>query len=203
MFSVTTATSMLTGVDFARLQAERDRVNNRINARKLELEALLGMAESGTSRGVADVDDQLKIKALIEYKSLCLVDKQKALRQEMASLMLNENSLPMIWNRAMFRHPKKDSFYRYSITELEKQRLEERRHHFEQEEHRKHTERIRAIIIHGQKLKSAARAKEAKAQRLGLLMIEQHRQIKEKEELKTMESKRMVMQFPNAFQWLD
>jgi hypothetical protein len=33
--------------------------------------------------------------------------------------------------------------------------------------------------------------------------MEQHRQIKENEEQKTMESMRMAMQFLHAFQWLD
>jgi hypothetical protein len=39
--------------------------------------------------------------------------------------------------------------------------------------------------------------------RLGLLMMEQHRQIKENGAQKTMESMRMAMQFLHAFQWLD
>jgi hypothetical protein len=70
---------------------------NRINARKLELENLpSNLAEYNTSKEVDIVDDQLKIKALIEYKSLCLLNKQKALRQELVSRRASMPSEPEI-----------------------------------------------------------------------------------------------------------
>jgi hypothetical protein len=70
---------------------------NRINARKLELENLpSNLAEYNTSKEVDIIDDQLKIKALIEYKSLCLLNKQKALRQELVSRRASMPSEPEI-----------------------------------------------------------------------------------------------------------
>jgi hypothetical protein len=54
------------------------------------------LAEYNTRKEVDIVDDQLKIKALIEYKSLCLLNKQKALRQELVSRRASMPSEPEI-----------------------------------------------------------------------------------------------------------
>lgn len=176
---------MPTGIDVARLQEERERVMyNRISARKAELEKLpSNLAEFDSSKGADVMSDSLKLKALIEYKSLCLLPKQRALRQEMVNTMVHADNLAVTSNRAMFRRMKKQSLREARITEkLEKQQRDQR----EQREKRKHIEYIQGVINHGQEIKNAARTREAKAQKLGRMML-QHHQHMEKEEQKRIE----------------
>lgn len=176
---------MPTGIDVAHLQEERERVrNNRINARKAELEELpSNLAEYNARKGLDVFDDSLKLKALIEYKALCLLPKQRLLRQEMVNRMVHADSLAVTSNRAMFRRMKKQSLREARITEkLEKQQRDQR----ELKEKRKHVEYIQSVINHGQDIKAAGKAKEVKAQKLGRLM-QQHHQFMEKEEQKRME----------------
>ncbi|RPB16418.1 hypothetical protein P167DRAFT_481275 [Morchella conica CCBAS932] len=173
------------GIDVARLHEERELViYNRISARKAELEKLpSNLAEFDSSKGGDGVSESLKLKALIEYKALCLLPKQRALRQEMVNTMVHADNLAVTSNRAMFRRMKKQSLREARITEkLEKQQRDQR----EQRERRKHVEYIQGVIQHGQEIRSAARAREAKAQKLGRMML-QHHQHMEKEEQKRME----------------
>jgi len=176
---------MPTGIDTAYLQEERERVKyNRISARKAELEDLpSNLAEFNTKRGLDVVDDSLKLKALIEYKGLCLQPKQRAMRQDLVSRMVHADNLAFSSNRSMFRRMKKQSLREARMTEkLEKQQRDQR----EQKERRKHVEYIQGVIAHGAGIKAAARSKEAKAQKLGRLM-QTHHQFMEKEEQKRME----------------
>lgn len=176
---------MPSGIDVARLQEERERViYNRISARKAELENLpSNLAEFDSSSGGDSMSDSLKLKALIEYKALCLLPKQRALRQEMVNTMVHADNLAVTSNRSMFRRMKKQSSREARITEkLEKQQRDQR----EQRERRKHVEYIQGVIQHGQEIRIASRAREAKAQKLGRMML-QHHQHMEKEEQKRME----------------
>ena len=73
------------GVDGDRAREERERIAyNRITSRKSELEGLpANLAVWDTSKtDTPQEDDSLKRKALIEYKMLCLLPKQRALRQQ-------------------------------------------------------------------------------------------------------------------------
>ncbi|CCX34630.1 Similar to Chromatin structure-remodeling complex subunit snf21; acc. no. Q9UTN6 [Pyronema omphalodes CBS 100304] len=176
---------MPVGIDVANLQMERERVRlNRIAARKQELEELpSNVAEYDSRNGLDIVNDSLKLKALIEYKALCLLPKQRLLRQDMVNRMVHADSLVVTSNRAVFRRMKKQSLREARITEkLEKQQRDQR----EAKERRKHTEYIMSVINHGNEIKAAARAKEQKAQKLGRLMLSHH-QFMEKEEQKRIE----------------
>jgi ATP-dependent helicase STH1/SNF2 len=176
---------MPAGINLVALQEERERVKyNRINSRKAELENLpSNLAEYDTRKGLDVLDDSLKIKALIEYKSLCLLPKQRAMRQELVNSMIHADTLAPPFNRSMYRRMKKQSLREARITEkLEKQQRDQR----EQKERRKHVEYIQSVISHGHEIKSAARAKESKAQKLGRMM-QQHHQNMEKEEQKRTE----------------
>lgn len=176
---------MPTGLDVTRMQEERELVKfNRISARKAELENLpSNIAEYDASKGLGTTSDSLKLKALIEYKALCLLPKQRALRQEMVNSMVHADSLAITSNRAVFRRMKKQSLREARITEkLEKQQRDQR----EQRERRKHVEYIQGVISHGAGIKKASLVKEAKAQKLGRMILNQHGHM-EKEEQKRME----------------
>ncbi|CAZ81450.1 unnamed protein product [Tuber melanosporum] len=176
---------MPSGIDVSLLQDERERVIfNRISARKAELENLpSNIGEVDTRKTSAVFTDSLKLKALIEYKALCLLPKQRALRQEMVNSMVHAENLAVTSNRAMFRRRKKQSLREARITEkLEKQQRDQR----EQRERRKHQEYLQGVIAHGQEIKAEARARDAKAQKLGRMMLQQHQHM-EKEEQKRME----------------
>jgi ATP-dependent helicase STH1/SNF2 len=173
------------GVDVARLQEQRERVKyNRIIARKAELEELpSSFAEYDTGKGFDVMKDSLKMKALIEYKALCLLPKQRALRQEMVSSMVHADNLAMTSNRAMFRRMKKQSLREARITErLEKQQRDQKEHN----ERRKHLDYLSGVVARGQDIKRAAKETDARAQKLGRLM-QQHHQHMEKEEQKRVE----------------
>lgn len=173
------------GLDVARLVEERERVKyNRINVRKAELEGLpSNLAEYNAEKGTNSVEDSLKLKALIEYKSLCLLPKQRALRHEMVNSMVHAESLATTANRANYRRKKKQNLREARITEkLEKQQRDQR----EQRERRKHDDYIQGVINHGHEIKSLAREREQKTQKFGRLM-QQHHIFMEKEEQKRME----------------
>lgn len=176
---------MPTGISVVRLQEERERViHNRIVARKTELENLpSNLSEFNLKKASGGLSDSLKLKALIEYKALCLLPRQRALRQEMVNSMVHAENLAVTSNRAMYRRMKKQSLREARITEkLEKQQRDQR----EQRERRKHQEYLQGVIAHGNEIKTEARNREAKAQKLGRMML-QHHQHMEKEEQKRME----------------
>lgn len=176
---------MPTGIDVTRLLEERERVKrNRIAARKAELEDLPSNLAEYDTRNTLDIfDDSLKLKAINEYKALCLLPKQRALRQEMVSSIVHADNLAVTANRAMFRRMKKQSLREARITEkLEKQQRDQR----EQRERRKHVEYIQGVISRGQQIRSSAHTKNATIQKLGHLML-QHHQYMVKEEAKRME----------------
>ncbi|KAL7274633.1 transcriptional regulator [Rhizina undulata] len=176
---------MPSGIDVGKLQEERERIiYNRVSARKAELEKLpSNLAEYDASKRFDNISDSLRLKALIEYKALGLLSRQRAMRQEIVSSLIHSDSLAVTSNRSMFRRMKKQSLREARITEkLEKQQRDQR----EQREKRKHVEYIQGIISHGQKVKENAKASEAKAQKLGRMMM-QHHVLMEKEEQKRME----------------
>ncbi|KAL8639757.1 MAG: hypothetical protein Q9228_003240 [Teloschistes exilis] len=174
------------GVDVDRVREEKERiVYNRIQARKSELESLkvnLGSwdtAKSDTSKP----DDSMKLKALIEYKMLSLLPKQRALRQQISRDMLHYDNLAQTANRSMYRRIKKQSLREARITEkLEKQQRDAR----ETKEKKKHVDHLLAIQRHREEIEQNARAQKQRVQKLGRLMLTQHQQI-EKEEQKRVE----------------
>ncbi|TGZ81146.1 hypothetical protein EX30DRAFT_319573 [Ascodesmis nigricans] len=176
---------MPVGIDVRSMLDERERVKiNRINARKAELEELpANIADADANKNLDVKGDALKLKALIEYKALCLLPKQRLLKQQMVDSMVHADTLAITANRAMFRRMKKQSLREARITErLEKQQRDQR----EARERRKHVEYIQGVINRGAEIKNDAREREARAQKLGRMML-QHHQFMEKEEQKRME----------------
>lgn len=174
------------GVDVDRVREDRERViYNRIQARKTELENLkvdIGSWET-TKSDTPKPDDSLKLKALIEYKMLTLLPKQRALRQQISREMLHYDNLAQTANRSMYRRVKKQSLREARLTEkLEKQQRDVR----ETKEKKKHIDHLQAIARHREEIEQNARAQRARVQKLGRLMQQQHQQI-EKEEQKRVE----------------
>ena len=174
------------GVDGDRAREDRERIAyNRITSRKSELENLpanLGVWDTSKS-DVPESDDSLKRKALIEYKMLCLLPKQRALRQQVHRDMVHYDNLAQTANRSMYRRPKKMYLHEARMTEkLEKQQRDAR----ETKEREKQTEHFQAITQHGIEIQKAAEAQRARVQKLGRSMLVQHQHI-EKEEQKRIE----------------
>lgn len=176
----------LNSVDGDRMREEQERTAyNRITARKSELENLpanLGVWD--TSKGDAPQnDDSLKRKALIEYKMLCLLPKQRALRQQLHRDMVHYDNLAQTANRSMYRRPKKMSLHEARMTEkLEKQQRDAR----ETKEKEKQIEYFKAVQAHGMEMVKAAETQRARVQKLGRMMLAHHQHI-EKEEQKRVE----------------
>ncbi|KAL8949070.1 MAG: hypothetical protein Q9222_004795 [Ikaeria aurantiellina] len=174
------------GVDVDRIREEKERiVYNRISARRAELENLkvnIGSWDT-TKSDTPTPDDSLKLKALIEYKMLALLPKQRALRQQISRDMLHYDNLAQTANRSMYRRVKKQSLREARITEkLEKQQRDAR----ETKEKKKHIDHLQAIARHREEIEQNARSQKARVQKLGRLMLQQHQQI-EKEEQKRVE----------------
>ena len=174
------------GIDVERYREERENiVYNRLLSRKAELEKLpANIGSWDTSKSDTPVDDgSLKLKALIEYKMLCLLPKQRMLRQQMSREMVQADNLAMTANRAMYRRIKKQSLREARITEkLEKQQRDAR----ELKEKKKHTDYMKSIISHAEDIRKMANAQQARIQKLGRSMLQAH-QIIEKEEQKRVE----------------
>jgi ATP-dependent helicase STH1/SNF2 len=174
------------GVDVDRLRDERENiVYNRILARKAELEKLpANLGGWDTSKSDAPTDDgNLKLKALIEYKMLNLLPKQRALRHRIAQEMVHSDNLAMTANRAHYRRMKKQSLREARITEkLEKQQRDAR----ETREKNKQAAYLRSIIIHSNEVRETGQTARDRVRRLGRTMISTHQNI-EREEQKRIE----------------
>lgn len=173
-------------VDDDRIQEERERIAyNRIQARKGELENLpANLAQWDTSKSdTPTYNDAVKRKALIEYKMLCLLPKQRALRLKVHRDVLHFDNLAQTANRSMYRRQKKNVFRDARVAEkVEKDQKDAR----ENTEKKKQLQHIEALMEHGSEMRKAAEAQRAKVQKLGRLMITQHQTI-EKEEQKRIE----------------
>ncbi|THC95532.1 hypothetical protein EYZ11_005004 [Aspergillus tanneri] len=174
--------------DHASQQVREEReviLYNRINARKAELAELpanLGVWDSSRS-DTATGDDSLKLKALIEYKMLNLLPKQRLFRKQIQNEMFHFDNLGMTANRSNHRRMKKQSLREARITEkLEKQQRDAR----ETREKRKQYDQLQAILQHGLELQNAANQQRTRMQKLGRMML-QHHQHMEREEQKRVE----------------
>ncbi|MCJ1306930.1 hypothetical protein MMC25_000574 [Agyrium rufum] len=177
---------MPSGVDVDRVREEREKIiYNRIMARKAELENLpANLAVWDTSESdMPKANDKLKLKALIEYKMLCLLPKQRSLRQQVSREMILNDNLAQTANRSLYRRNKKQTLREARITEkLEKQQRDAR----ETKEKQKQVDHIQAILSHAQELHKNAQTQKARKIKLGRLMQQQHQHI-EKEEQKRVE----------------
>ena len=174
------------GVDLEQVREEREiALYNRINARKAELAELpanIGAWNSSQS-DTATPDDALKLKALIEYKMLNLLPKQRLFRKQIQNEMFHFDNLGMTANRASHRRMKKQSLREARITEkLEKQQRDAR----ETREKRKQYDQLQAILNHGVELQNAANQQRQRMQKLGRMAL-QHHQHMEREEQRRVE----------------
>ena len=177
---------MPSGVDVDRVREERERaIYNRMVTRKAELQNLpANIAIWDTKNSdVPEVDYEIKRRALIEYKMLCLLPKQRQLRLQIGKDMILNDNLAQTANRSLYRRTKKQSLREARITEkLEKQQRDAR----ETKEKQKQNDYLAAIQNHGQELHKNALAQKSKLQKLGRL-VQQHHQHIEKEEQKRIE----------------
>lgn len=174
------------GIDLDQVREDRETaLYNRITARKAELAQLpanLGVWDTSKSETPTG-DDSLKLKALIEYKMLNLLPKQRAFRKQIQNEMFHFDNLGMTANRSSHRRMKKQSLREARITEkLEKQQRDAR----ETREKKKQYDQLQAILNHSQEVQNAANQQRARMQKLGRMML-QHHQHMEREEQKRVE----------------
>ncbi|KAK5120002.1 hypothetical protein LTR85_007078 [Meristemomyces frigidus] len=174
------------GIDPERVREERENiVYNRVLARKNELAKLsANIGAWDTSKSDVPQDNaNMKLRALIEYKMLSLLPKQREMRQKVGKEMMLSDNLSMTANRAMYRRVKKQSLREARVTEkLEKQQ----RDAAENKEKRKHNDFVNTIVRHSEDMRNAAAQHKARNQKLGRLMQTTHANI-EKEEQKRIE----------------
>lgn len=174
------------GMDLSRIIEERENILfNRLVTRKDELEKVYANIGTWNARQMDPTqhDDSIKRSALIEYKKLVLLPKQRAMRQHLAREILNADNLAMTANRSMYRRTKKQSLREARITEkLEKQQRENR----ESKEKKKHNDYLQSIQTHRDDIAKGAAHTSARAQRLGRLMQMSHQNL-EREEQKRIE----------------
>ena len=174
------------GIDSDQVREEQERLlYNRIQARKAELANLpVNIASWDTSKSAdPTADDTLKIKALIEYKKLCLLQKQRDFRREIQQELFYYDNLAMTANRSLHRRMKKQSLREARITEkLEKQQRDAR----ENKEKTRQTNHLQSIVAHAQDIKNNALGQRSRIQKLGRMMVTHHQHM-EREEQKRIE----------------
>ncbi|KAJ5381312.1 Chromatin structure-remodeling complex subunit snf21 [Penicillium cataractarum] len=173
------------GIDWRQLRENRETVvYNRMSARMKELEKLsanIGVWDTSKSDAPTG-DDSLKLKALIELKSLGLRAKQQALREKIRRTGFDASETNQT-NRAVHRRMKRPSLREARITEkLEKQQRDAR----ETREKKKQYDQLQAIVNHTAEVFNACAASRNRATKLGRMMV-QHHQHMEREEQKRVE----------------
>ncbi|KAK7064785.1 chromatin structure-remodeling complex subunit snf21 [Favolaschia claudopus] len=204
-------TIMPAGLDARQIIEERDRfIEVRIHQRIRELEALPStMGDGGLETGLDPQDiakndkentateiksepsasqptlisntSHGKIRALIELKSLRLIDKQRVLRAQVAETLVHGSLLPL--NRPDFRRYRKPTLRDTRVTEqLErKQRIDR-----ERRAKSKHVEQLDVICEHARQVVAVNHSAQDRIMRLGRAVLSFH-QYTEKEEQKRME----------------
>ncbi|KNZ78207.1 Chromatin structure-remodeling complex subunit snf21, partial [Termitomyces sp. J132] len=122
-----------------------------------------------------------KLRAVIELKSLRLLEKQRSMRAQVAERLNHSAMLPL--NRLDFRRIRKPN-----IRDARKTEQAERKQRVEREHRakRKHVEQITVICTHGREVLNANRAAQDRVTRLGRSVLAFH-QMTEKEEQKRIE----------------
>ncbi|KAF8927790.1 SNF2 family N-terminal domain-containing protein [Dissophora ornata] len=180
------------GIDPYALAQERDnRLKARVKYRIDELDNLPSNIASEAldpSGGLLDQENKLppsgpKLKALIELKSLRLLERQKKLRAEIIKGMSKATMLATSTDRAAYRRMKKQSLREARMTEkLERQQRQDR----EGREKQKHLDYLQNIVNHGRDMIAWHRAQQSRQVKLGRLVVQFHANV-EKEEAKRIE----------------
>lgn len=197
-------TLMPAGLDPHQIIDERNRfIDARINQRIRELETLPAtMGEGGLENAMEDEKEKEnaaeeerslralvhpppsmhgKLRALIELKSLQLIDKQRMMRAQVAERLTHGSLLPL--NRLDFRRVRRPTVRDARTTEqLERKQRAER----EKRAKQKHVDQLNVICAHGRDVLAAGRAAQDRLQRLGRAVLSFHAHT-EKEEQKRIE----------------
>ncbi|CCF54584.1 hypothetical protein NDA11_000957 [Ustilago hordei] len=190
---------MPAGLEPKLLLEERDRfVQARIRQRIRELESFpADMSQNPTMAGLKDKEnahdltsqlhgsglqgDNAKLKALIELKSLHLLEKQKQLREQVVQSLNLATTLGL--DRVAFRRVKKQTLRDARMTEqLERKQRVER----EKRARQKHIDYLSTICNHGRDLVAAHTKANDQARRFGRAMLKFHADT-EREEQKRVE----------------
>lgn len=183
---------MPAGIDAHLLVQERDRfINVRIQQRIRELEDFpstfsqkptLGQATQDREDGEYDkTPNNAKIKALIELKSLHLLQKQKVLRESITNQMAQATTLAL--DRTAFRRFKKQTLRDARVTEqLERKQRVDR----ERRARQNHIDYLNSICSHGRDMLAAHKQQTNSVQRMGKLVLRLHADV-EREEQKRIE----------------
>ena len=164
------------GLDPQAIADERNRfIDARVQQRVSELEALPStLAQDNYDDPSSDRATSLasqKLKALIELKSLNLLGRQKALREDVVRGFNQAASLTLPTDRANFRRSKKQTLREARLTEqLERRQKAERERRAKQ----KHLDHLAEITTHGRDLNAAHRAHQAKFSKLGKALLKFH-----------------------------
>ena len=177
---------MPVGVDIDQIREERERILfNRVQTRRAELAALpanIGSWDASKSER-PDGADKLKLKALIEFKKLSLLQKQRNFRRDIQQDLFTYNNLALTANRSQHRRMKKQSLREARITDkLEKQQRDAR----ETKEKKKQSDYFASIVQHGNDVRANANAQRGRVQKLGRMMVSHHQHM-EREEQKRIE----------------
>ena len=127
-----------------------------------------------------------KIRALIELKALHVVDKQRAMKAQVAERLSHSTMLPL--NRLDFRRARKPTICDARMTEqLERKQRLEREHRAKH----KHVKQLSVICSHGKDVIAVIRVAQDKVLRLDRAVLNFHAHT-EKEEQKRIESIRKM-----------
>lgn len=179
------------GLDPQTLAAERNRfIAARVQQRISELESFpstmgQNIRTSLDKDGSADLQEQAsqKLRALIELKSLHLLQKQKALREDVVRGLNLASSLALPADRPAFRRSKKQTLRDARLTEtLERKQKQDR----EKRAKQKHLNHLQEITSHGSKMSTAHLTHRQKFRKLGKTLLKFHADA-EKEEQRRVE----------------
>lgn len=191
---------MPTGLDVHQIINERDRfIEARVQQRIRELEQLPATIGDGDFDSLGndilgvpkqeDENQQLsaphpphgKLRAVIELKSLKMLEKQRAMRALVAERLIQGTLLPL--NRVDFRRARKPTLRDARMTEQaeRKQRIDR-----ERRAKHKHVEQLSVICQHGQDVVAVNREAQHRVTKLGRAVLSFHA-FTEKEEQKRIE----------------
>lgn len=182
------------GLNPHQIIAERNRyVDARIQQRIVELEGMPATIGDGGFENVTEnvdnpesnqpvkVEPQGKLKAMIELRSLRVLEKQRALRAAVAERLTHGTNLPL--NRVEFRRVRKPTVRDARQTEtLERKQRADR----ERQAKQRHVAQLNVICAHGREILQVNRLAQDRITRLGKSVLAFHTHA-EKEEQKRIE----------------
>ncbi|XP_060082596.1 probable global transcription activator SNF2L2 isoform X1 [Ylistrum balloti] len=168
------------GLDPLEILNEREnRISSRISSRIKELEYLPGIME-----------EDMKVKAMIEFRALRLLNFQRQLRSEVVAYMRKDTTLETALNTKAYKRSKRQSLREARVTEkLEKQQKLEH----EKRRRQKHQEYLNAVLQHAKDFKEFHRNVSAKISKLNKAVMVHHANTEreQKKEQERLEKERM------------